>query len=421
MADNWFVNSIATQRPQVRPLAAPLAREALRSTPSAAPSTAAPRPSGGSSFTAGPSRADTMTRLGSMFAPSAPAAPVAPAAPRAAETEKTIKAGATPNLAIADNSKVESTLRFNDELTLKGGKVNLDIPHTYRGDLVVTLTSPSGKSLTLSNREGGSADNVKGSFDLSAFAGESTKGDWKLTVEDTANQDVGTLKAWDLELTGTAKGGEEPPPPPDDPFGSLRDQALLKAIQKSSTGKHVVSYNEARKEIFTNLDVKNGKVRDVYTHREIAGGKIPNSSDVNVEHTWPQSKGATGAAKSDLHHLFPTDSKANSTRGSFPFGKVANVQWSSPSGAKFGTDAQGRKVFEPPEEHKGNVARAMFYFSAEYDKRIPPEEEAVLREWNKLDAVDAAELERNQKIAAIQGNQNQFVLHSNLADRIQDF
>ncbi|HVG58029.1 MAG TPA: endonuclease, partial [Hyalangium sp.] len=98
-----------------------------------------------------------------------------------------------------------------------------------------------------------------------------------------------------------------------------------------------------------------------------------------------------------------------------------NVQWSHPSGAKFGTDAQGRKVFEPPDEHKGNVARAMFYFSAEYNKRIPAEEESVLREWNKLDVVDAAELERNRRIAAVQGNENQFVLHSNLADRIQDF
>ena len=357
-----------------------------------------------------------MTRLGSLFAPEAPKA-----APRAAETEQTIRAGATPGLAIADNSKVESTLRFDQELTLKGGKVNVDIPHSYRGDLVVTLTSPSGKSQTLSNREGGSADNVKGSFDLSAFAGESTKGDWKLTVEDKAKADVGTLKAWDLELTGTSKGEEPPPPTPDDPFQGLRDQALLKAIQGASSGKDVVSYNEARKQLFTNIDVHNGKVRDVYTHREINGGKIPNSNDVNTEHTWPQSKGATGDAKSDLHHLFPTDSKANSTRGSFPFGKVQNVQWSHPSGAKFGTDAQGRKVFEPAYEHKGNVARAMFYFSAEYNKRIPAEEESVLREWNKLDVVDAAELERNRRIAAVQGNENQFVLHSNLADRIQDF
>ncbi|MFL5348681.1 MAG: endonuclease I family protein [Hyalangium sp.] len=213
----------------------------------------------------------------------------------------------------------------------------------------------------------------------------------------------------------------QPTPSTDDPFQGLRDAALIKAIHDSSAGKHVVSYNEARKIIFTNLDVHNGKVKDVYTGREIAGGKVPSSSDMNVEHTWPQSKGAVGEAKSDLHHLFPVDSKANGTRGNFPFGKVAKVQWSSPSGAKFGLDAQGRKVFEPPDAHKGDVARAMFYFSSEYNKHIPPEEESVLREWNKLDAVDAAELDRDQRIAAIQGNVNQFVEHSDLADRIQDF
>ena len=52
---------------------------------------------------------------------------------------------------------------------------------------------------------------------------------------------------------------------------------------------------------------------------------------MNTEHTWPQSKGATGAAKSDLHHLFPTDSKANSIRGNHPFGIVTGaVSWSDP-------------------------------------------------------------------------------------------
>jgi endonuclease I len=390
-------------------------REANRPTP---PPAAAPRAAAGqSSFSASPSRLDaSLTRLGSTFAP------VAPQTSRAArDTEQTVRAGATPNLAIPDQSKVESSLSVAEELTLKGGSLSVDIPHTYKGDLVVTLTSPSGKSLKVHDKAGGSADDLKAKFDLGAFAGESTKGNWKLTVEDTAGQDVGTLKAWDLELTGTQKGEEPPPPPPpDDPFQGLRDQALLKAIKQSSAGKHVVSYNEARKEIFTHLDVKNGKVKCVYTDREINGGKIPNSSDMNTEHTWPQSKGATGAAKSDLHHLFPTDSKANSTRGSFPFGKVEKVQWSQ-GGSKFGLDAQGRKVFEPPDEHKGNVARAMFYFSAEYGKAIPNEEEAVLREWNKLDAVDAAEIERTRAIADIQGNVNQFVEHSNLVDRIQDF
>ncbi|MDY7227361.1 endonuclease [Hyalangium rubrum] len=401
------MNALSLQRTQPRPLSSSFSGEAARSTASATP-----RATERSGAQRELPRMDAamLTRLGSSFAP----------APFRA-TEQTVRAGATPNLAIADNGQVESSLKVNEALKLKGGSVSVDIPHTYQGDLVVTLTSPSGKSLTLHDRAGGSTDNLKAKFDLSAFAGESSQGDWKLTVADKAGQDVGTLKAWDLELTGTSTTGEEPPTPPtDDPFQGLRDAALLAAIKKASTGKDVVSYNEARKIIFSELDVKNGKVRDVYTGREIAGGKIPNSSDMNVEHTWPQSKGATGDAKSDLHHLFPTDSKANSTRGSFPFGTVEKVQWSQ-NGAKFGLDAQGRKVFEPPDEHKGNVARALFYFSAEYNKRIAPEEEAVLREWNKLDEVDSAELERTRRIATYQGNVNQFVEHSNLVDRIQDF
>lgn len=217
-----------------------------------------------------------------------------------------------------------------------------------------------------------------------------------------------------------AKRAETPQTPPADPFEGLRDQALLRAIQQSSAGKDVPSYNEARKILFTDLDVHGGKVECVYTGREIAGGRIPSSTDMNVEHTWPQSKGATGDAKSDLHHLFPTDAKANSKRGNFPFGEVKTVQWSQ-NGAKFGLDAQGRKVFEPPDEHKGNVARAMFYFSAEYNKAIPNDEEAVLRQWNTLDTVDAAEVARNRRISGLQGNVNQFVEHAELVDRVRDF
>lgn len=411
------MNALSPNRPLTsRPLpTASFLGEALRSN-TAAPSRATERP--GVQRDLPRMDASMLTRLGSSFAPAAPRA--IPGVAAARDTEKTVRTGATPNLPIADNARVESTLRFEDALTLKGGSLNVDIPHTYRGDLVVTLTSPSGKSAKLHDRAGGSLDDLKAKFDLSAFAGEPIQGDWKLTVEDTANADTGVLKAWDLELTGTAKTGGEEPPPTDDPFKGLRDAALLAAIKQASTGKDVVSYNEARQVIFGDLDVKNGKVKCVYTGREIAGGKIPNGSDMNTEHTWPQSKGATGDAKSDLHHLFPTDSKANSTRGSFPFGKVEKVQWSQ-GGSKFGLDAQGRKVFEPPDEHKGNVARALFYFSAEYNKRIAPEEESVLREWNKLDKVDTAELERNRKIATVQGNRNQFVEHSNLADRIADF
>jgi subtilisin-like proprotein convertase family protein len=360
-----------------------------------------------------------LTRLGSLFAPAS-----RPAARDAAPAGGPLVHGTRPNAAIQDNQSVTSTLDVPENVKVESLALELDIAHSYRGDLVVKLTSPSGKSAVVSNREGGSADNLQGRFDLSAFAGEPAAGRWTLTVQDAARADQGTLKSWGLSITprGTPTEPTEPTEPPStDPFQGLRDAALLKAIKGASAGKHVRGYSEARKLIFGEVDVHAGKVSCVYTGREIAGGRIPNSSDMNVEHTWPQSKGATGAAKSDLHHLFPTDSRANSIRSSYPFGKVVDVKWSHESGAKLGKDAQGRTVFEPPDAHKGNVARAMFYFSAEYSHPIPEFEEAVLKEWNHQDAVDAAEIERNRRIASIQGNRNQFVEHAELADRIRDF
>lgn len=361
-----------------------------------------------------------LTRLGSSFAPEA----ARPVAPRSLSTPgATLTHSTRPGARIEDHQTVTSTLHVTENAVVDTLKLDLDLAHSWRGDLVVTLTSPSGKSAVVSNREGGSADDLEGQFDLSAFAGEPTAGTWTLTVEDKAGGDRGTLNQWGLSIQTKGTGPTDPTDPthPEDPFQGLRDEALLRAIQDSSAGKKVRSYNQARQHIFGALDVKNGNVQCVYTGREIRGGGIPNSSDMNTEHTWPQSKGATGAAKSDLHHLFPTDSKANSIRSSYPFGEVVNAKWSHPSGAKLGTDAQGRTVFEPPDAHKGNVARAMFYFSAEYGKAIPDAEESVLREWNKLDAVDTAELERNRRIADIQGNRNQFVQHSHLAERIRDF
>ncbi|HLL53069.1 MAG TPA: proprotein convertase P-domain-containing protein [Myxococcaceae bacterium] len=129
------------------------------------------------------------------------------------QSPTTVTGSAAPNAAIPDNGtgKAESTIRIADALDVQKVSVNLDIPHSYKGDVVVTLTSPSGKSAVVHNRTGGSADDVKGKFDLSAFAGEKSQGDWKLTVEDKGRGDVGTLKSWSLEVTGTPKA---PPPPP---------------------------------------------------------------------------------------------------------------------------------------------------------------------------------------------------------------
>jgi deoxyribonuclease-1 len=155
---------------------------------------------------------------------------------------------------------------------------------------------------------------------------------------------------------------------------------------------------------------------------------IPDHAIVNTEHTWPQSRfsGRFGKdfQKSDMHHLYPTDSQLNGIRGNNPFGEVVkDLKKLKCNGvSRYGQATTGRaEVFEPPKEHKGNVARALFYFSTRYDLPIDPNQEAVLRKWNKEDPVDQDEMTRNEFILSKQGNRNPFVDYPELADTIADF
>ncbi|MBL8196106.1 MAG: proprotein convertase P-domain-containing protein, partial [Blastocatellia bacterium] len=139
----------------------------------------------------------------------------------------------SPNAAIRDNSTTTSTINFANEGQVQNLSVNVNIAHTYRGDLVVKLVSPSGKEAVLTNKAGGSADNfVLSAKDLSTtFANESIKGDWKLVVQDTARQDVGTLKSWGMTIT--PKDATTPPPPQTGP-ALLQVTGTTAFIQKTA-------------------------------------------------------------------------------------------------------------------------------------------------------------------------------------------
>ncbi|MFJ3975654.1 M28 family metallopeptidase [Streptomyces sp. NPDC090021] len=74
-------------------------------------------------------------------------------------------------------------------------KVDVNIVHTYRGDLVVDLVAPDGTVYNLHNRSGGSADNIVGSYTVNASS-EVANGVWNLRVKDLAAQDVGYINSW---------------------------------------------------------------------------------------------------------------------------------------------------------------------------------------------------------------------------------
>lgn len=76
-------------------------------------------------------------------------------------------------------------------------KVDVNIVHTYRGDLVVDLVAPDGTVYNLHNRSGGSADNLVQTYTVNASS-EVANGVWNLRVKDTAAQDVGYINSWKI-------------------------------------------------------------------------------------------------------------------------------------------------------------------------------------------------------------------------------
>ena len=104
---------------------------------------------------------------------------------------------------IPDNGTISSAVNVAGMRgTVTAVTVNVSITHTFIGDLVVSLRSPSGASSTIHNRSGGSQDNLVASFVSStAFTGAQPNGAWTLVVADQASADIGTLNSWNLTLT----------------------------------------------------------------------------------------------------------------------------------------------------------------------------------------------------------------------------
>jgi endonuclease I len=199
-------------------------------------------------------------------------------------------------------------------------------------------------------------------------------------------------------------------------INGLRNDDLRQKLLDAIDNHKVYDYSDARRIIMLQIDNLDSHIECVYTGKLVESDEMPKPTNMNIEHTWPQSKGATGTAKSDMHHLLPTDSVANSTRSSLPFGEVGN----NPKWAQGGSKCDGKR-FEVRSKFRGNVARGIFYFAVRYNKNINAAEEDILRKWNKEDPVDANERSRNEKVESFQGNRNPFIDHPEYVDQIADF
>ncbi len=230
-------------------------------------------------------------------------------------------------------------------------------------------------------------------------------------------------------------------------FPNLQGQDLLDAIVNDFKPTTVLSYGQARDTLYGFIYNLNDSVQCVYSgHRlYLPPGEDPTSwlfmggtnDGINCEHTWPQSKGAaTGNPESDMHHLFPARSAVNTARDNFPFTEIPDVQTTQwyyldqtqtylPDQSIELYSERVNGLFEPREDHKGNVARAMFYFYTMYqqeadaaDPSFFPPQMQTLCEWHYLDPADSLETLRSWRIASYQdGRPNPFVVDCTLLSR----
>lgn len=226
--------------------------------------------------------------------------------------------------------------------------------------------------------------------------------------------------------------------------GSTLQSNLVTAYKPTS----LASYADARDNMFRFIFKQNDSITCAYTGLTRYLSNVGDPSDnmfdnastvsINTEHVYPQSKTVNEAGKSDLHHLLPTRAIANTARSSNPFGDIDNNdvdKWyinaltlTSPPPAleeHLYSKVDNNTRFEPREENKGNVARAMFYYYTMYqseanaaDPNFFNNQKAILCQWHVDDPVDSLEWLRTTRIAFFQQNkENPFVLDCTLPQR----
>lgn len=233
----------------------------------------------------------------------------------------------------------------------------------------------------------------------------------------------------------------------------LTADELIDYLQANYSVTNSQSYSGARDAMFEEIDGPDGTISCVYTGYTIQftdrlnaqdpnGDNIQEANDFNTEHIWPQSYfDKASPMRSDIHHLYPTRVDVNGARSNHPFDEIPDNQTSTwyregssqssipTSNIDEYSELLSGTSFEPREDHKGNVARAIFYFWAIYQDNTDITSDNtdnaaffdgmkdVLLTWHDADPVDETEVNRSTEIATVQGNRNPFIHDTTLVRR----
>jgi hypothetical protein len=267
-------------------------------------------------------------------------------------------------------------------------------------------------------------------------------------ISGSASDHDPVIARFTVSTLGTAAPASPVPAVPPKPVAtsspilpSLDGKGLLEELDKLYSPRTPLGYGTARELLYTEIDNQGGIVTDIYGGYSVPISKSSTKAKdeatqkgINAEHVWPQSMGAQGPAKSDLHNLFASRQEINSDRSNFPFAEIPDNQTTSwyldddelpvkPSSTEIDKYSEFKRgSFEPREAKKGDIARVMFYFRTVYPELAKAsffeDQRDILCKWQAADPIDATEVARSRAIAlTLQGNENPFVLDATLPKR----
>lgn len=183
---------------------------------------------------------------------------------------------------------------------------------------------------------------------------------------------------------------------------------------------------------------KSGHILWFYTGTSVAytGGGFGGRT--NREHVWPKDGSTAFPEKSgpgsDSHHLRPTDSTLNSTRGNKSFNEVAestgNIVEQNGSISYENLCYTDKTYFYPGVGYRGATARILMYMETRWGDQYNLQfvlgaghcktigDIETLMKWHLEEPVSDLERSRNEAVYKIQGNRNPFIDHPEYAERI---
>lgn len=190
--------------------------------------------------------------------------------------------------------------------------------------------------------------------------------------------------------------------------------------------KNLMTYADVRQALEV-VDLQVGSSSALYGIYD--GASFPASWDGgatwNREHVWPNSRLGLERVEdyqrnqaTDLHNLRASSVSMNSSKSDRFFSEGSGEATTTSDGG-----------FYPGDDHRGDVARIVFYMAVTYDFLVLTDDDlldesnhytlegtkmgklTLLLEWHKEDPVSSFERERNDRIFDLQGNRNPFIDH----------